>query len=60
MQMIVTIAGNSLVVMYMSNFNCKVGTGSNAVIMLMPVVKGYIAYKFMSVVFKIVFFTGYA
>lgn len=59
MQMIVTIAGDPLVIMHMSSFNCKVGPGSYTIIVLMTVIEGYITYKSVGVVCQVVFFTGY-
>lgn len=49
MQMVVTIAGNTLIVMYMSIINNKIGTCGYAVIVFVSMVEGYIADYSMGV-----------
>lgn len=49
MRMIVTIAGNALIVMYMPLFNNNIGTCGYAVIVFMPMVEGYITDDSMGV-----------
>lgn len=50
MQMIVAITGRALIIMYVAMVNLKFRSGSYAVIMLVPVIEGYIAGNFMRVV----------
>jgi hypothetical protein len=60
MQVTVAITGNTLIVMYMTFFYLKLGSGANAVIMLMSVIEGYIAYYLMGVTELVGFLAGHA
>ncbi len=60
MQMIMTIAGNTLIVMYMAFFYHKPRSGGYAVVMLMSMVEGYIAGYLVGVDELAGFFAGHA
>ena len=60
MQVIVTVTGNTLIVVYVAFFYLKLGSGAYAVIMLMSVVEGYIADYLMCVAELAGFFAGHA
>ncbi len=55
-----TIAGNTLIVMYMSFFYHKPRSGGYAVVMLMSMVEGYIAGYLVGVDELAGFFAGHA
>jgi len=58
--MTVAVAGHPLVVVNVPCFDFKAGTGSDAVIMLMAVVEGYIADQPVSMTSLVGFLTGYS
>lgn len=53
-----TISGHSLIVVDMTFFDLKAGTGHDTVVMLMSVIEGYITDNSMGMAFQTGFFTG--
>lgn len=58
MQMAVTVAGDSLIIVDMTGGDLHFRSGGDAVVMLMSMIEGYITHKLVSVIWMTHFFAA--